>query len=147
MLSHVGSTGVFESSPVDLPSHLLPTVPLDEVKMRFIYHYPETNGTDRDMLDAGALAEVAAAAERADSTDSASASTRPRVPDGWPPAGTRASIRSSRSAMSPPRPSGCGCTRTFPSRPTGTRSCSPRPRRPSTSSPVDGSCSGSAPGT
>ncbi|MCK9927692.1 LLM class F420-dependent oxidoreductase [Frankia sp. Mgl5] len=33
--------------------------------MRFIYHYPETNGTDRDMLDAGALAEVAAAAERA----------------------------------------------------------------------------------
>ncbi|MCK9905014.1 LLM class F420-dependent oxidoreductase [Parafrankia colletiae] len=33
--------------------------------MRFIYHYPETNGTERDMLDAGALHEVAAAAERA----------------------------------------------------------------------------------
>lgn len=33
--------------------------------MRFILHYPETNGTDRDMLDAGALDEVAVAAEKA----------------------------------------------------------------------------------
>ncbi len=33
--------------------------------LRFIFHYPETNGTDGDMLDAGPLHEVAAAAERA----------------------------------------------------------------------------------
>jgi len=33
--------------------------------MRFILHYPETNGTERDMLDAGPLDEVAAAAEKA----------------------------------------------------------------------------------
>jgi probable F420-dependent oxidoreductase len=33
--------------------------------MRFIYQYPETNGTEGDMLDAGPLGEVAAAAERA----------------------------------------------------------------------------------
>lgn len=33
--------------------------------MRFIYQYPETNGTGGDMLDAGPLGEVAAAAERA----------------------------------------------------------------------------------
>jgi probable F420-dependent oxidoreductase len=33
--------------------------------MRFIYQYPETNGTEADMLDAGPLGEVAAAAERA----------------------------------------------------------------------------------
>jgi probable F420-dependent oxidoreductase len=33
--------------------------------MRFIFHYPETNGTDGDMLDAGPLDEVAVAAERA----------------------------------------------------------------------------------
>src|SRR5262245_32167890 len=33
--------------------------------MRFILNYPETNGTDRDMLDAGPLDEVAAAAEKA----------------------------------------------------------------------------------
>ncbi|KPM54545.1 LLM class F420-dependent oxidoreductase [Frankia sp. CcI49] len=33
--------------------------------MRFIYHYPETNGAERDMLDAGSLQEVAAAAEKA----------------------------------------------------------------------------------
>jgi probable F420-dependent oxidoreductase len=33
--------------------------------MRFFYHYPETNGTERDMLDAGGLTEVAVAAERA----------------------------------------------------------------------------------
>jgi probable F420-dependent oxidoreductase len=32
--------------------------------MRFFYHYPETNGTERDMLDAGGLTEVAVAAER-----------------------------------------------------------------------------------
>jgi probable F420-dependent oxidoreductase len=32
--------------------------------MRFMFHYPETNGTDGDMLDAGPLHEVAAAAER-----------------------------------------------------------------------------------
>ncbi|MBL7494943.1 LLM class F420-dependent oxidoreductase [Frankia sp. CNm7] len=33
--------------------------------MRFILHYPETNGTERDMLEAGPIDEVAAAAERA----------------------------------------------------------------------------------
>jgi probable F420-dependent oxidoreductase len=33
--------------------------------MRFIYHYPETSGTEGDMLDSGPLHEVAAAAERA----------------------------------------------------------------------------------
>ncbi len=33
--------------------------------MRFIYHYPETHGTDADMLDAGPIDEVAARAERA----------------------------------------------------------------------------------
>ncbi|SQD94829.1 MULTISPECIES: LLM class F420-dependent oxidoreductase [unclassified Parafrankia] len=33
--------------------------------MRFIFHYPETSGTDGDMLDPGPLHEVAAAAERA----------------------------------------------------------------------------------
>lgn len=32
--------------------------------MRFFYHYPETSGTDADMLDPGPLHEVAAAAER-----------------------------------------------------------------------------------
>ena len=32
--------------------------------MRFFYHYPETGGTDGDMLDPGSLHEVAAAAER-----------------------------------------------------------------------------------
>jgi probable F420-dependent oxidoreductase len=33
--------------------------------MRFFYHYAETNGTEADMLDAGPIDEVAAAAERA----------------------------------------------------------------------------------
>ncbi|MGW1215018.1 LLM class F420-dependent oxidoreductase [Streptomyces sp. NPDC002499] len=33
--------------------------------MRFIFHYPETTGTDGDVLDAGPLHQVAAAAERA----------------------------------------------------------------------------------
>ncbi|UGQ15054.1 LLM class F420-dependent oxidoreductase [Yinghuangia sp. ASG 101] len=33
--------------------------------MRFIYHYPEPSGPDGDVLDAGPLHEVAAAAERA----------------------------------------------------------------------------------
>jgi probable F420-dependent oxidoreductase len=33
--------------------------------MRFILHYPETHGTDGDMLDAGPIGEVAAAAEAA----------------------------------------------------------------------------------
>jgi probable F420-dependent oxidoreductase len=33
--------------------------------MRFILHYPETNGTDDDMLDVGPLDELAIAAERA----------------------------------------------------------------------------------
>jgi len=33
--------------------------------MRFILHYPETNGSDGDMLDVGPLDEVAVAAERA----------------------------------------------------------------------------------
>jgi probable F420-dependent oxidoreductase len=33
--------------------------------MRFLLNYPETNGTERDMLDAGPLDEVAAAAEQA----------------------------------------------------------------------------------
>lgn len=33
--------------------------------MRFIYQYPETNGTDGDMLDAGPVDDVAVAAERA----------------------------------------------------------------------------------
>ena len=33
--------------------------------MRFFYHYAETNGTDGDMLDAGPIPEVAAAAESA----------------------------------------------------------------------------------
>ncbi|WP_018637530.1 LLM class F420-dependent oxidoreductase [Parafrankia elaeagni] len=33
--------------------------------MRFVYHYPETNGLERDMLDAGAIGAVAAAAEKA----------------------------------------------------------------------------------
>lgn len=33
--------------------------------MRFIYHYPETGGLDGDVLDAGPLRDVAAAAERA----------------------------------------------------------------------------------
>jgi probable F420-dependent oxidoreductase len=32
--------------------------------LRFFYHYPETSGTDGDMLDPGPLHEVAAAAER-----------------------------------------------------------------------------------
>jgi len=32
--------------------------------MRFIYHYPETNGTERDLLDAGDLNTVATTAER-----------------------------------------------------------------------------------
>jgi probable F420-dependent oxidoreductase len=33
--------------------------------MKYFFHYPETSGTDRDMLEAGDLATVAAAAERA----------------------------------------------------------------------------------
>jgi probable F420-dependent oxidoreductase len=33
--------------------------------MRFIFHYPETGGPDGDVLDAGPLRDVAAAAERA----------------------------------------------------------------------------------
>ncbi|GAA2402204.1 LLM class F420-dependent oxidoreductase [Actinomadura vinacea] len=33
--------------------------------MRFIFHYPETSGLEGDVLDAGPLGEVAAAAERA----------------------------------------------------------------------------------
>lgn len=33
--------------------------------MRYIFHYPETGGADGDILDAGPLGEVAAAAERA----------------------------------------------------------------------------------
>jgi probable F420-dependent oxidoreductase len=33
--------------------------------MRFIYHYPETNGTERDMLEAGSLPDVAVWAEQA----------------------------------------------------------------------------------
>ncbi|CUU60428.1 probable F420-dependent oxidoreductase, Rv2161c family [Parafrankia irregularis] len=33
--------------------------------MRFVYHYPETNGLERDMLEAGAVGDVAAAAEKA----------------------------------------------------------------------------------
>jgi alkanesulfonate monooxygenase SsuD/methylene tetrahydromethanopterin reductase-like flavin-dependent oxidoreductase (luciferase family) len=33
--------------------------------LRFVYHYPEPNGPDADVLDAGPLGEVAAAAERA----------------------------------------------------------------------------------
>ncbi|MEU9017705.1 LLM class F420-dependent oxidoreductase [Actinomadura sp. NPDC048394] len=33
--------------------------------MRFIFHYPETGGLDGDVLDAGPLRDVAAAAERA----------------------------------------------------------------------------------
>ncbi len=33
--------------------------------MRYIYHYPETGGTDADMLDAGPIHEVAARAEQA----------------------------------------------------------------------------------
>jgi hypothetical protein len=33
--------------------------------LRFVYHYPEPNGPDADVLDAGPLDEVAAAAERA----------------------------------------------------------------------------------
>lgn len=32
--------------------------------LRFAYHYPETTGTEADMLDAGPIDEVAAAAER-----------------------------------------------------------------------------------
>ena len=36
-----------------------------EVTMRFIYDYPETNGFEGDMLDAGPIHEVAVAAERA----------------------------------------------------------------------------------
>jgi probable F420-dependent oxidoreductase len=32
--------------------------------MRFFYHYPETNGTEADMLDAGPLRDVAVIAER-----------------------------------------------------------------------------------
>jgi probable F420-dependent oxidoreductase len=35
------------------------------VTLRFIYHYPETNGSDADMLEPGPLHEVAAAAEKA----------------------------------------------------------------------------------
>jgi probable F420-dependent oxidoreductase len=35
------------------------------VTLRFIYHYPETNGADADMLGPGPLHEVAAAAEKA----------------------------------------------------------------------------------
>ena len=33
--------------------------------MKFVFHYPETNGTDGDLLDSGPLDEVARAAERA----------------------------------------------------------------------------------
>ncbi|MFC8519661.1 LLM class F420-dependent oxidoreductase [Streptomyces sp. NPDC057257] len=33
--------------------------------MRFVYHYPEATGSERDLLDAGPLDEVAAAVERA----------------------------------------------------------------------------------
>jgi probable F420-dependent oxidoreductase len=32
--------------------------------MRYVYHYPETNGVEGDMLDAGAIPDVAAMAER-----------------------------------------------------------------------------------
>jgi probable F420-dependent oxidoreductase len=35
------------------------------VGLGFIYHYPETNGAEEDMLDAGPLGDVAQAAERA----------------------------------------------------------------------------------
>jgi probable F420-dependent oxidoreductase len=34
------------------------------VSLRFVYHYPETTGTEADMLDPGPIDEVAAAAER-----------------------------------------------------------------------------------
>jgi probable F420-dependent oxidoreductase len=33
--------------------------------MKFLFHYPETHGTDGDMLEAGPIAELAVAAERA----------------------------------------------------------------------------------
>jgi probable F420-dependent oxidoreductase len=34
------------------------------VSLRFVYHYPETTGTDADMLDTGAIDAVASTAER-----------------------------------------------------------------------------------
>ena len=33
--------------------------------MRFILHYPEANGSEIDLLDAGAIADIASAAEAA----------------------------------------------------------------------------------
>jgi probable F420-dependent oxidoreductase len=38
---------------------------LPDMAMRFLFHYPETNGPDGDVLDAGPLREVAVAVERA----------------------------------------------------------------------------------
>ncbi|NUU21567.1 MAG: LLM class F420-dependent oxidoreductase [Streptomycetaceae bacterium] len=54
--------------------------------MRFIYHYPETTGPDGDVLDAGPLAEVAAAAERA-GFDGLSLSEHPAPGARWLSAG------------------------------------------------------------
>ena len=70
----------------------------------FFFHYPETNGTESDMLDVGPLRRRGGRrrAGRA-SPGSRSPSTRCRAPAGWPPAGTRASTRWSPSATSPPR--------------------------------------------
>ncbi|XUL93871.1 LLM class F420-dependent oxidoreductase [Streptomyces galilaeus] len=59
--------------------------------MRFVYHYPETNGTEGDMLDAGALHEVAAAAERA-GFDGLSLSEHPAPSARWLASGGHQSL-------------------------------------------------------
>ena len=59
--------------------------------MRFIFQYPETHGTQGDMLDAGSLHEVAAAAERA-GFDAFSLTEHPAPSARWLDAGGHQSL-------------------------------------------------------
>ncbi len=59
--------------------------------MRFIYHYPETNGTESDMLEVGPLDEVAVAAEKA-GFDGLSLTEHPAPSAKWLAAGGHQSL-------------------------------------------------------
>ncbi|HEX3964431.1 MAG TPA: hypothetical protein VHZ03_48580 [Trebonia sp.] len=66
--------------------------------MRFIFQFPETTGTETDMLDVGPLREVAIAAEQAGFygialTGHPVPGTRCRARGGWKTEGTRAWTR------------------------------------------------------
>ena len=116
--------------------------------LRFVFHYPETSGTDGDMLDSGALDDVARAAEAA-GFDALALTEHPIPGARWldtrrppePRPVRRARLRRRRHRR------GSGCSPISPSRRTGTRSCSPRRRRRSTSCRAGDSSSDSAPAT